>query len=214
MEERHNCFISYKKEDREKGYLQKVLNVLHEEQVTGKALNKTIPSDDIDEVMKVIREEYLSNTSVTIFLIGENSSELEGLDYEGYNKQSFIIRELQASLYDGKNNRRSGILGIVLPEVESAIYQGQYRCEKCGEIHNYVNINDSTVIREFSANYYLKRNENNCCYEESGRFCVLVKLRDFLNNPNYYINSAYEKLGEPIERKVHWRDIEHKGKLK
>ena len=79
--EKHNCFISFKKEDIY--YKNKILNLLKGEQIKGKALDKTIESDDIDYVMQVIRRDYMSNTSVTIFLIGEHSSEKEGLDNEG-----------------------------------------------------------------------------------------------------------------------------------
>ena len=128
----HRCFISYKKVDQ--NFKDKILEKLGEEQIKGKALDKWIDSEDIDYIMQVIRGEYLSNTSVTLFLIGNKSSEDEGVDIYGYNNQNFIIRELQATLYDGKENRRSGLLGIVLPEMENVIFCGSYFCEKCGSI--------------------------------------------------------------------------------
>lgn len=214
--EKHRCFISYKKEDKENGYLDKILKVLDQEQIKGKALDKWIDSDDIDYIMQKIREEYLSNTSVTIFVIGSHSSENEGCDYHNFNKQSFIIRELQASLYDGKGNRRSGILGIVLPHMEEKIFKGSYYCCACQTYHSIIDINDETVIREFSENYYLRKSESACgeVYQDEDSFCALVKYTDFINDPNKYINQAYAKTKSEINNFVHWRDIKHKYKLK
>jgi len=120
------CFISFKEEDL--NYKKKILEKLGTDQIKGKVLDKWIDSDDLEYVMQVIRKEYLSNTLVTLYLIGKHSSENEGLDYEGYNKQNFIIRELQATLYDGKSNRRSGLLGIVLPEMENLVFAGKTYC--------------------------------------------------------------------------------------
>jgi hypothetical protein len=207
----HKCFISFKKEDNY--YKDKILERLGIERIKGKALDKWIDSDDLDYVMQVIRREYLSNTSVTLYLIGSNSSENEGLDYRGYNKQNYMIKELQATLFNRKSNRRSGLLGIVLPHVEQKIYSGTEYCENCGTTHNIVNINDTTTLREFSQNYYLKPIENGCfnAYEEEGRYCVLVRYSDFMTSPNEFIDFAFEKTLKPIANHVHWRDIKHKG---
>lgn len=65
----HKCFISFKKED--EYYKDQILKKLGSERITGKALDRRIDSDDIDYVMQVIRKEYMSNTSVTIFIIGD-----------------------------------------------------------------------------------------------------------------------------------------------
>lgn len=200
----HNCFISFKKED--EYYKNQILKKLGNERIRGKALDKWIDSEDIDYVMKVIREEYMNNTSVTILIIGEHSSENEGRDFLNRDKNAFIKRELQATLYDGKGFSRSGLLGVVLPSMELKIYKGSYQCSICGDVHNHVDINDDTVIKEFSANYYLKK-DMRCAYSENGRFCVLVKYSDFINNPDSYINQAYDKLNEPICKEVHWRDL-------
>lgn len=202
-DEKHNCFISFKKEN--SIYKNKILAKLGEERIQGRALDRWIDSNDIEYVMQKIREEYMKNTSVTIFLIGSHSSEKEGSDIYG-DKNAFIKKELQATLYDGKGFRRSGLLGVVLPEMEDKIYLGDYICSECGGKHRWVNISDDTVIKEFSANYYLKKDAG-CCYTEAGRFCVLVKYSEFMNDPDKYINKAFEKLDEPICKEVHWRNL-------
>lgn len=209
--EKHNCFISFKKED--KHYKEKIEEKLTKERVKGKSLDKTIESDDIDYVMQVIRNEYMNGTSVTIFLIGEHSSENEGFEYSEedkiyYNKQNFIIRELKATLYDGPGNRRSGLLGVVLPEMYDKIYSGSNICPKCGDTVTYVNINDATVIKEFSKNYYLKKSDCDH-YGANGRYCIAVRYDDFMYDPDKYINMAYDKTNQDIANYVHWKDIDH-----
>ena len=198
----HNCFISFKKED--EFYKNQILKKLGTERIMGKALDCWIDSDDIDYVMQVIRNEYMMNTSVTIFLIGEHSSEKEGSDFLG-DKNAFIKRELQATLYDGKGFNRSGLLGVVLPSMESKIFKGKYICANCGNEHSLVDINDDTVIKEFSANYYLHK--EGCAYFENDRFCVLTRYSEFMNDPDKYIDKAFEKLSQPIANEVHWRDL-------
>ena len=152
--------------------------------------------DSEDYILRKIREDYLSDSTVTIFLIGKHSSENLG-EYE----QRFIKRELQASLYHGKGNTKSGILGVVLPSMIDTVYGGSYNCLDCGGSHNYVGINDTTVIKEFSYNYYIP-SPGKCSWSYDDRYCVVVKWSDFINNPSIYIDQAYNKRDEPISEKT------------
>lgn len=162
-----------------------------------KSLNEAINSDDEDYIMRRIREDYLADSTVTILLIGKHSAESLG-----YEEQRFIKRELQSSLYNGLENSRNGILGLVLPEMSDTIFQGKSKteCSICGEQHNIININDRTVIKEFSYNYYLPTNK--CAWSETDRYCVLVSWNDFLEDPNHYIEMAFSKRDAPIASKV------------
>ncbi len=132
-----------------------------------------------------------------VYLIGKRSSE-----DEGYDEQKYIKRELQASLYNGVGNTRNGILGIVLPSMVDTIYRPEYICSTCGKVHNYVGINDSIVIKEFSKNYYISGNAKKCCWSEEERYCVLVKWEDFVNAPQTYINKAFNKRRDEVSAKV------------
>lgn len=194
----HKVYISFKTEDKfYKKYIQDNLDI----EMIDKSLNEAIDSDDEDYIMRKIRKEYLSDSTVTIFLIGTHSSENEGKE-----EQKFIKRELQASLYDGKANSRNGILGIVLPEMYNEIYRGSYICSKCGKSHNHVSINDNTVVKEFSCNYYIEPLPNEkCAWSEEDRYCMLVKWDDFQNDAESaekYIDQAFDKRDEPIAEKV------------
>ena len=188
----HKCYISFKTEDIQ--YKIKIQNMPNIDMID-KSLNTSINSYDEDYIMQKIRSDYLSDSTVTIFIIGNYSSENLGKD-----EQKYIKRELQASLYNSSLSPRSGILGIVLPQMENQIYKGTYICQKCGNNHNYVNINDTTVIKEFSYNYYIPNGK--CAHSEEDRYCVLVSWNNFVASPNMYINQAFEKRDQDISRKV------------
>lgn len=188
----HKCFISFKTEDKKyKKYIQEDLKI----DMIDKSLNTPINSTDEDYIMRKIREDYLSDSTVTIHLIGEYSA--ENLLYEN---QAYIKRELQASLYNGENNTKNGILGIVLPNMYDKIFKGSEVCTVCGKSHNIVCINDSTVVKEFSYNYYIPK--DGCSWSEEDRFCVLVKWNDFVENPELYINKAFDKRSSLISAKT------------
>lgn len=194
----HKCFISYKKEDI--AYRDMLLKLFSSADVINKSLDRTISSNNGDYVMQVIRQDYLRDSTVTIFLIGQHSSENEGYDWNG-DKNYFIKRELQASLYNGSGNTRNGILGVVLPNMYDAVYHGTYTCSTCGSTHNWVTMSDEIAIREFTVNYYIKPHSG-CAWSEDDRYCVLVKWDDFITNPEYFVECAFQKRNSDIAKKV------------
>lgn len=188
----HKCYISFKTEDM--AYKQAIQRMGID--MIDKSLNTPINSWNEDYIMRRIREDYLCDSTVTIFLIGTHSAE-----NDPWQNQTFIKRELQASLYNGSGNTRNGILGIVLPEMMDNIFTGSYTCATCGNIHNGVAINDSTTIKEFNRNYYIP-SAGKCSWSEEDRYCVLVGWSDFVANPEYYIDQAFNKRSSPIAKKV------------
>lgn len=92
----HKCFISFKTED--ESYKKEIQDDLDIDMID-KSLNEAINSDDKDYIMRKIREDYLSDSTVTIFLIGNKSAE-----NTFFEDQTYIKRELQASLYNGEDN--------------------------------------------------------------------------------------------------------------
>lgn len=186
----HKCFISFKTEDIE--YKEEIQG-MDELDIIDKSLNDPIDSDDEDYIMRKIREDYLNDSTVTICLIGNHSAENSTSE-----NQSYIKRELQASLY----NKPNGVLGIVLPNMYDKIYKGKYTCSECGQKHNFVNINNDTTIREFNYNYYLPLSDDKCAWSESDRYCVLVKWDDFVALPNNYIEKAFNKREDDIASKI------------
>lgn len=189
------CYISFKAEDEAyKLAIQSVPNL----DMIDKSLNEAIDSTDEDYIMRKIREDYLSDSTVTLHLIGQF-----GAESSGFEEQKFIKRELQASLYDGEGNTRSGLLGVVLPDMYSKIYGGSSTCVGCQTQIGVVFMNDSTTIREFYRNYFI--HEDNCHHTEDERYGVLVKWDDFMQDPETYIERAFLKRSHPIASKVRVR---------
>jgi hypothetical protein len=185
-------YISFKAEDIDyKTAIQEIEGLDY----VDKSLNVPIDSTDEDYIMQKIRSDYLSDSTVTIHLIG-----LYGAESRGSHEQRFIKRELQASLYNSAGNTKSGILGIVLPAATTTIYRGSYTCRQCGGSHNHVAINDQSTISEFSHNYYIPHNK--CAHSEEDRYCVLTKWEDFVADPQTYIEAAYAKRTAPIASKT------------
>lgn len=188
----HRCFISFKTEDKE--YKRKIQEDLKIDMIDH-SLNEAINSDDEDYIMRKIREDYLSTSTVTIHLIGTKSNE-----NLGWEEQKFIKRELQASLYHGVGNTQNGILGVILPSMYSSIDGGSNTCLKCGNNHNILNLNNYTVVTEFSYNYFIPNEK--CSWSVDERYCVLVKWDDFEKKPDEFINQAFDKRSHPISDKT------------
>ena len=188
----HKCYISFKTED--EIYKKHIQTSLHVDMID-KSLDEPIQSTDEEYILRKLREDYLSDSTVTIHLVGRRSAEALG-----NHEQRFIKRELQASLYNSQANPRNGVLGVVLPEVHALVYKGSYTCSTCGANHNFVAINDTSTVREFSYNYYIPNGR--CSHHEDERYCVLVPWDAFCTQPNPYIDQAFAKRSAPISAKV------------
>jgi MTH538 TIR-like domain (DUF1863) len=105
---RHKCFVSYHHDDTieakafieafEKAFIPRVLGVSDEDDF--------IDSTDTDYVMDQIREKYLTDSTVTIVLVGKCTWARRYIDWEVFS-----------TLRNDKNNRRSGLMAITLPSV-------------------------------------------------------------------------------------------------
>jgi len=186
------CFISCKTEDFD--YKKTIIEDLDIDMID-KSLHEAIDSEDEDYIMQKIREDYLSDSTVTIHLIGPYSA-----DNRGWEEQKFIKRELHASLYHGAGNTQTGILGIVLPSMYSQIYTGSSTCGGCGQTLQMLTLNDSTTVTEFSYNYFIPNGK--CHYTSEDRYCILVKWDDFVQDPEKYIEQAFQKRDSPIANKT------------
>ena len=105
----HRVFISYYHHDDQvyKNDLVKWAEE-HEVFVDGSVDIGDIPDDwDDQKIRETIRDEYLKDTSVTILLVGPNTRHRKHVDWELYS-----------SMYDGKVNKKSGIIVVMLPETK------------------------------------------------------------------------------------------------
>jgi len=106
---RHKCFVSYHHADEdevetfidsfESVFIPRVLGISDEDV-------DLIDSTDTDYVMDQIREKYLTDSTVTVVLVGKCTWARRYVDWEVYS-----------SLRNDKLNRRSGLVAITLPSI-------------------------------------------------------------------------------------------------
>jgi len=195
----HKVFISFKTEDKEyKRIIQEDLNIDY----VDKSLNEAIDSTNDDYIMRTIRDNYLKDSTVTIALIGQHSAE----NLHPYpENQYYIKKELQASLYNGLSNTKNGILAIILPNMNETIHPAPYttKSKHDGKDITITKMNNSTVIKEISANYYLESPLHNSSidyWSEDERYIVSVEWKDFIKDPEKYIDKAFDKRTAQISK--------------
>ena len=106
---KHKVFISYH-HDNDQWAKEKLLelNNKYDIFIDGSVDTGDISDDLSDEkIRKKIRDEYLRDTTVTILLVGTGTKNRKHIDWELYS-----------SMYDGKKNKKSGILVIQLPSTK------------------------------------------------------------------------------------------------
>ena len=107
---KHRCFVSYHEVNSiaVKAFIDQFSDVFTAKTVGVTDADDFINSEDADYVMRRIREKYLSDTTVTIVLIGECTKARKYVDWE-----------IASSLRDDPVNGRSGLLGINMKSVGS-----------------------------------------------------------------------------------------------
>lgn len=78
-------------------------------------------SEDLadEQIREKIRDEYLKDSSVTILLVGTETKRRKHIDWEIYS-----------SMYDGRVNKKSGIIVINLPTINCSYYTASHSGEK------------------------------------------------------------------------------------
>lgn len=102
----HRVFISYHHDNDQwaKDELVKLgENIFEDVSVDTGDIDENLPDERIREI---IRDEYLKSSSVTILLVGTETKHRKHINWELYS-----------SMYDGKVNKKSGIIVINLPSV-------------------------------------------------------------------------------------------------
>lgn len=79
-------------------------------------INDALPTESIQ---RIIRDDYLRDSSVTIVLVGTETKGRKHVDWEIYS-----------SMYDGTVNKKSGILVIQLPSTSPTYYTAAHEIEK------------------------------------------------------------------------------------
>jgi hypothetical protein len=105
---RHKCFVSYHADDADEveEFLENFGHVFIPRVIGVSDDDDFIDSSDTDYVMDCIRETYLTDSTVTMVMVGACTWARRYVDWEIYS-----------SLRNDSRNRRSGLLAITLPSV-------------------------------------------------------------------------------------------------
>ena len=132
----HKVFISYHHEN-DQLYKDKLLKLNKQNPmfIDGSVETNDI-SDELDDQMirQKIRDEYLRDTTVTILLVGIETKNRKHVDWELYS-----------SMFDGKVNKKSAMIVIMLPTTN---------CTRCNVVSDkekqilYPDISSWTTINE------------------------------------------------------------------
>ncbi|MGY2067015.1 TIR domain-containing protein [Blastococcus sp. SYSU DS0619] len=109
---RHKCFLSYHAADAEEvlGFVESFDSVFIPKCLGVDEDDPWIDSEDTDYIMDRVRDKYLSESTVTIVLVGKCTWARKFVDWEIYS-----------SLRRDRVNRLNGLLAIQLPSVAAGV---------------------------------------------------------------------------------------------
>ncbi|MCJ8161997.1 TIR domain-containing protein [Acinetobacter zhairhuonensis] len=159
MTQRHKVFVSYHHAN-DQEYRDKFESLFADRHDI--IVSKSVQIGDIDINLKTetirqkIRDEYLSDSTVTVILIGSETWKRKHVDWE-----------ISSSIRSTKNNSRSGLLGIILPSYPrgSTSKYNQYTIPprlydnlNCGFASIYNWNNDPKKVQKWIHEAFLRRN--------------------------------------------------------
>jgi len=105
---RRKCFLSYHADDADEvaSFIEEFGSVFIPKVIGVSDSDDFIDSSDTDYVMNCVREQYLTDSTVTIVMIGACTWARRYVDWEIYS-----------TLRSDKRNRLSGLMGVTLPSV-------------------------------------------------------------------------------------------------
>ena len=104
---RHKVFVSYhhEKDQGRRNRFEKLFADVYDIMDSRSVKMGDIPNGlDLDEISRRIRDDYLSDSTVTVVLVGKDTWRRKHVDWE-----------IAATVRDTDANPRSGLLGILLP---------------------------------------------------------------------------------------------------
>lgn len=139
----HKVFISYHHANDQ--YYKNELEAMNNEYDI--FINRSVALGDIDEdeepqeIRRIIRDEYLRDTSVLILLVGTETKNRKHVDWEIFS-----------SMRDSSLNKKSGILVVNLPSTGTTHIRSSHGDNEKNEIHPTVtgwsSINDRSAYEE------------------------------------------------------------------
>lgn len=117
----HKIFISHH-HDNDQSYKEALLRAnAHSPVFLDGSVDTGDISDELDDqaIREKIRDEYLRDTTVTILLVGTETKKRKHIDWEVYS-----------SMFDGKKNKKSGMIVVNLPSTGCTYYTAAHGDEE------------------------------------------------------------------------------------
>lgn len=182
----HKVFISYHhaNDQQYKNQLQdwaRLHDLFIDMSVDTTEINDTLPTDSIH---RIIRDDYLRDSSVTIVLVGTDTKGRKHVDWEIYS-----------SMYDGAINKKSGILVIQLPSTSPTYYTAAHEVEKQSVYPDCTEWTHITDRAEYERRYpYLPARIIDNLMESKAKISVTTwdRISGNLSNLVTMIDAAYD----------------------
>lgn len=187
----HKTFISYKYDEAQR-LRDEIIGALGNDATYYKG--ETSDSPDLadtstDNIKKNLRD-MMYDTSVTIVIISPNMKKSKWIDWE-------IEYCLKDNTRKGRTSHTNGVVGVIMK------YNGGYSWFKSTHINDdgcsSISYDESKVyniINNNRFNQYPKKYSCDVCKTVNsltGSYITYVEEETFLNNPNKYIDNAYDK---------------------
>ena len=159
-------------------------------------------SEDIDrremseETIQKYLYDKLKDSSITIVLLTPNA-----VNYSRNQNNvvdDWLYDELRYSLYNRNGNPINGAIALYTPQVEKLIIQkNTHTCDKCNKVTNVNTIlKFDNLVWDNMMNIKGKYKTNQCdnVYDsDNDSYISLIKLEDFYNSPEKYLEKAANK---------------------
>lgn len=188
----HKTFISYKYSEAVE-LRDKIIEALGPDSQFYKGETSDSPdiSDNKTDSIKKTLKDMIWGTSVTIVIASPNMKESQWIDWE-------IEYSLKQISRDGKTSKTNGIVVVVMQD-ENDSYDWLITTQKKSDGCYALSYDLDKLLPIINQNRYNKKNKKYACKEcktynaLTASYISIVKEKDFLDDPQKYIDNAYNK---------------------
>ena len=187
----HKTFISYKYSEAQR-LRDRIIDALGDDATYYKGETSDSPdlSDTSTQNIKRVLSDMMYDTSVTIVIISPHMKESKWIDWEIEYCLKNITRK-------DRTSHTNGVVGVIMKWNGGYDWFKQKRKNSDGCISSYY---EEQYLYDIIKNNRFNQNPPRYCCPIcksvntlSGSYIAFVEEDDFINNPPYYINNAYDK---------------------
>ena len=181
----HKVFISYHHRN-DQNYKEELVEMADRYNVF---IDKSVDTGNIDDslpderIREIIRDGYLRDSTVTVVLVGKETKRRKHVDWEIYS-----------SMFDGKVNKKSGILVVNLPGISTNVTAPRRRERElvCPEIEEWTTV--STRVEYENRYPYMPTRIIDNLLQAEAKISVIPwnKIANSPDRMRYLIDAAFE----------------------